>query len=241
MQQYFIHKQIEENGWLALDEGQLRHIRTVMRMKDGERVRIADGSGRVCLGQVVTDGKAVGVQFVSWLDTPMPRPRIVLIQALIKKDKWDWVLQKAAELGVDEIYPLVAKRSVVKAEQEKRERKVERWNTITREACEQSLRSTICTVHAPITLAQAIACLQDINIICYEKETPKHHLVHAIRPDRSICMLIGPEGGFDEAEVRQAKEMGFLSCSLGQRILRAETASMYALSLIDGIREGMDV
>lgn len=236
MQQYFVKQQAEIGTVIAFTEEQQHHIGHVLCMKSGTVVRIVDASGNAFLGKIVFHKEQPMAEIYEQLDNGVQR-EIILCCALIKKEKWEYVLQKAAELGATKILPLVSMRTVVKSNDEKIERKLQRWNKIVLEACEQS-HHTVCTeVLAPIAVKELPEYLVDVNLVAYEKENISKHLKHYVKGNQDMMVIIGPEGGFDPKEIDQMMGMGIQPCSLGRNILRAETAGLYALSVIDALSE----
>ena len=239
MQQYFVKETLELNQLVTLDQQQSFHIAKVMRMKEDDVIVIVDGAKvayEATLQQVGTGCKA---QMTSRLerDNEM-NAQVTVVMALIKKDKWDFFLMKATELGAARIVPFKAKRSVVKSDDEKLEKKKARWMRIVEEAAEQSRRQCVPEVSDPMTLKQLKNVLSDVNLIAYEKESGSGKLLRdVLKSSSSVTIVIGPEGGFEPSEVDELMDMGFECVSLGKRILRAETAACYALSAIDALVE----
>jgi len=159
--------------------------------------------------------------------------RIILAMAMIKKDKWEWLLQKACEFGADTIIPLMTQHCVVKADNEKLERKLQRWNTITLEACEQCKRTSLVKVEAPMTIKELVNQPFTTKVVAYEQAGIEHHLVNQLPPFQDIVVVIGPEGGLAKREVEYLVGHGFMVVNLGERILRAESAGIYALTVLD--------
>ena len=147
------------------------------------------------------------------------------------------IVQKAVELGAFEVIPVVTKRAVVKLDEKKAAKKVQRWNAISEGAAKQSGRSIVPKVHDVLSYAEALeyARQMDVRLIPYEKASGMEvtrQAVETILPGQSVAVFIGPEGGFEEAEVEQAEEAGALPVSLGKRILRTETAGLAVLSVL---------
>lgn len=128
-------------------------------------------------------------------------------------------------------------RTIIKTNDEKEERKLVRWNKIVLEACEQSHQVHRCEVTKPVTIKELSNYFTDINLVAYEKEAVSKHMVQYLKKDAGVMIVIGPEGGFEEKEIDQMMDMGIQPCSLGKRILRAETAGLYALSVLDVFSE----
>ena len=163
--------------------------------------------------------------------------RIYLFQGLPKGDKMELIIQKAVELGVYEIIPVASKRTVVKLDEKKAESKIARWQKIAEAAAKQSGRGVIPQVRNVMNFQEAVRYSKSaqVRMIPYELArdmTKTREVLERIKPGRDAAVFIGPEGGFDEEEVRTAKEEGVIPVTLGRRILRTETAGMAVLSII---------
>lgn len=216
----------------------LVHLKDSLRVQPGERLSFTDDRP-VRYRAEVTDVTAQ--QLVARiLETIQPPPRsspsLILAQALLKGEKMDWVIQKATELGVDRIVPLLAKHTVVKLKEERVEHQVLRWRRITLEAAQQSERWSVPIIEEPSTLAQLFArygnCVSK-NILA-ERSTGNSLTTTPLPggPDNSILLVIGPEGGWDQEELLLAEEHGCRALTVGTRILRAETAALAAVSIV---------
>ena len=232
MQRYFgkiIGRQV------LLDDDDVFHLTRVMRAKVGDKIEVVN-EGVVYVAQI-NRFKPLEIDVVRRLKENNELPNnVVLIASLLKGDKMDLVLQKATELGVSEIVLLETERTVVKFKKDDRELKIERFNKILKEAAEQSRRSVIPHLFRIITFDQLRDIDANVKMIAYEEEAGAtnsfNKIVDSIKPGQKVAVLIGPEGGFAEHEVEIAMHNGYKKVSLGKRILRAETASFYALSVI---------
>ena len=225
MQQYFVDTKLNVNDDVTLRSDIIYHLTKVLRSTN-KTFRLVDINGDVFLCNLVDDkGKVI--------DKLKENNELVInitaIVSLIKQDKFELILQKLTELGVNKIVPFNAKRSVVK--ETKGDKKLIRYKKILEEAAEQSHRNRIPQITNAIDIKDVKDYMSDINLIAYEKEDSgvKSNLM-----GKSITFVIGPEGGFDEDEFNKFKEFGFTSISLGKRILRAETAAIYLTSIIVG-------
>ena len=239
MQQYFVKETLDLNQVVALDTQQSFHIAKVMRMKEDDVIVVVDGAKTAYEATLRKVGNICTAEMTARLerDNEM-NTQVTVVMALIKKDKWDFFLMKATELGAARIVPFKAKRSVVKSDDEKLEKKKQRWMRIVEEAAEQSRRQCVPEVSDPMTLKQLKNVLSEVNLIAYEKDSGSGKLLReALKSSQSVTIVIGPEGGFDPSEVDELMEMGFECVSLGKRILRAETAACYALAAIDALVE----
>ncbi|MEG0313872.1 MAG: 16S rRNA (uracil(1498)-N(3))-methyltransferase [Erysipelotrichaceae bacterium] len=234
MQQYFVNDRLDINIMNNLDKDQAHHIINVMRMKTNDLIRVVDVDSKVFLCKIHISDREVNFEAIEAIkDASIMNIKVTLIQSLIKKDKWDFLLQKTSELGVDCIVPLQSKYCVVKLNDDAN-KKVERWSKICTEAAEQSKRSTLVKVEQPIKLSDISLYKSDLNIIAYEAadiDTNKLSSLLLANPQiKSVTYIVGCEGGFAKEEVEYANSLGFINASLGGRILRAETAAIYLLS-----------
>ncbi len=217
-------------GQHELPEAQAHYISRVLRHVAGDAVQLFDGSGQEYLGELIEVGKkAVRVELREQLAGQAESPlRIHLGQGLSRGERMDWAIQKATELGVSEITPIVSERCEVRLKDERADKRLAHWRQVAISACEQCGRSVLPVIHAPITLAEWQAHVQaELKLVLHPVAAPLES--HA-RP-HSLAFLIGPEGGLSEAEVAQAKAAGFHAARLGPRVLRTETAPVVALAV----------
>lgn len=239
MQQFFAELSNITDGKIFLEGPDVNHIKNVLRMRQGEDIRVSDGGGKtyLCCISGYEEGKAV-LDILKELDTDAELPsKIVLYQGLPKGDKMDWIVQKAVELGVHRVVPFAAKRSIVRLDGRKEQKKQSRWQTIAKGAAEQSGRGIVPEVGHLLTWSEALqeAAGLDVVLIPYELEEGMAETVRVIsniRPGQSVGIFIGPEGGFEDEEIAAAKEMGAHALTLGKRILRTETAGLAVLSIL---------
>ncbi|MEG0752740.1 MAG: 16S rRNA (uracil(1498)-N(3))-methyltransferase [Angelakisella sp.] len=212
-----------------------RHISKALRCKVGEELVACDGMGNDYQCRIADMGDTTVTLTVlsSAPSRSEPPVSIRLFQALPKADKLELIVQKAVELGVTTITPVLTERCVSRPDGKAMEKKLERLNRISLEAAKQSGRGVIPQVTALLSLREALAEMKQAQeaILFYENATAPLGTVLAERP-RTISLLIGAEGGFSEAEVAEATAAGLHVCTMGSRILRCETAPMYALSAI---------
>ena len=217
-------------GQHELPEAQAHYIGRVLRHAAGDAVQLFDGSGQEYLGELIEVGKkAVRVELREQLAGQAESPlRIHLGQGLSRGERMDWAIQKATELGVGEITPIVSERCEVRLKDERADKRLAHWRQVAISACEQCGRSVLPVIHAPIILAEWQAHVQaELKLVLHPVAAPLES--HA-RP-HSLAFLIGPEGGLSEAEVAQAKAAGFHAARLGPRVLRTETAPVVALAV----------
>lgn len=238
MYQFFVEDaQISEKD-VIIEGSDVNHIKNVLRMKCGEKIRISSASGRnFCCELAELSGEIVRADIIEELeeDTELPN-KIYLFQGLPKNDKMELIVQKAVELGVHEIIPVAMKNCVVKLDEKKSTSKVNRWQEIAKSAAKQSKRSLIPTVAMPLSYKLAVERAKELDIVLvpYENERgmqATREVLAAIEPGKSIGIFIGPEGGFDMTEIEIVKEGAHL-ISLGNRILRTETAGLATLAML---------
>lgn len=216
----------------------LRHLRDSLRLHPGDFLILNDGCGsryRVEVTQITS--QAIDSRIIDRQTEPSQRtPPIVLGQALIKGDKMDWVIQKATELGVATIVPLHSAHGVIKPNPERLEHQRSRWERIARDAAQQSERWTLPTIADPVDLAEICRQYASAPLKGILTERSSGPSLAAIQlpanPEQPIVLLVGPEGGWAPEEHRLAQEQGFIPLTLGPRILRAETATIAALSIL---------
>ena len=232
MQRYFVT--IEDNQVL-LDDLDVHHITHVMRMTKGDNLELVFDQ-KLYLG-VISSINPLKVEIVKELSTDVELDSVVtIIFALSKSDKNDFVIQKATELGVKRIIFVPTKRSIVKMDKNDFDKKMTRYEKISKEAAEQCHRLVIPDIlyHSSIDKLP----LSDINLVAYEEVAGNTtQSFDEINRNKSVSVFIGPEGGFDEQEIALLKDKGFTTISLGKRILRCETAAVYALSVISYLLE----
>lgn len=232
MQRYFCNSNNDE---FILSKEDSYHITKVMRYVCGDKIEIVDNrtlykAEITCLAPLVVAKKLEKVTTVS------NEINVTIAQSLVNEQKMDYILQKGTELGACKFIPLVTTRSVVKVNN-KIDKKVERWNTIVKEASEQSKRLDIPIVVTPYTIKELCTLDYDYKILCSVNEMSKNikTVLSNIAESDRILIVIGPEGGFTSEEEKQLINSGFVSVSLGNRVLRTETASLFALSVINYI------
>lgn len=218
----------------------VNHIKNVLRMKQGDEILICNGQGKdyYCIINKVSEEKIVAqINSVKDTDTEL-KSKITLFQGIPKKDKFELIIQKAVELGVAEIVPVMTSRVVVKLDDErKEEKKRQRWQAIAMEAAKQSGRGVVPTIQPVHSFFDAIKLLskKDLALIPYEKANDMNYtrdILSKIKNYSSIGVFIGPEGGFDEEEIKVAMENNIKPITLGRRILRTETAGLAILSMM---------
>jgi 16S rRNA (uracil1498-N3)-methyltransferase len=208
----------------------------VLRAKAGDTVQLLDGGGKVYTVTVATLERRSAAGTITAVDSALPEPgvTVTLYQCALKADKLEWVWQKATELGATTLVPVISSRAVVRPTAAL-ERRRPRWESIVREAAEQSGRGTLPTVAASADLATILQDAPGLRLLAWEEGAAHPSLIHALGqaelPVRAVSLLIGPEGGLSAEEVTQAETAGWQTVTLGPRILRAETAAVAALAI----------
>ena len=225
---------------ITITGSDVNHIKNVLRMERGEELMVCDGTGMqyTCQIEEFPAGEVKLSVLTAEKAATELTVRLKLYQGLPKKDKMELIIQKAVELGAAEIIPVMTKRCIVKLEDDKKEtKKLERWQAIAESAAKQSGRGIIPTVCRVMNYKEAVmaAASEGMALIPYEMEEGMKSLKEAAakaREQQVISVFIGPEGGFEEAEVEFAKENNVMPVSLGKRILRTETAGFTTLAIL---------
>ncbi|KAB2338609.1 16S rRNA (uracil(1498)-N(3))-methyltransferase [Cytobacillus depressus] len=241
MQRYFVNQSAIDNYFTITDDD-YHHIVRVMRMKEGDNLICVDPMKKsaVCSIAEITSEKVIA-EVVKWEEESPELPiNITIVSGLPKGDKLEWIIQKGTELGAYRFIPFISARSVVKWDEKKGAKKLERWQKIAKEAAEQSHRTNLPEVITPQNMKALIKIAEDYDykLIAFEEEAKQgekselYKTLANIKQSQSLMIVFGPEGGLTEQEVSLLKENGFHACGLGPRILRTETAPLYALSAV---------
>ena len=218
-----------------------QHILRVMRMKQGDRIICCDGTRTALCELKDFTNESVTAVVVKWLEERRELPVFVAIaQGLPKADKLEFVIQKGTEMGASEFIVFSARRSIVKWDKEKAEKKLKRLEKIAKEAAEQSHRTCLPKLGFSPSFAQLAEESDrfDLTLVAYEEAakngeaTALKKALTFLRPGQSVLFVTGPEGGFSDEEVSMLQRKGFIVCGLGPRILRAETAPLYFLAAV---------
>jgi len=242
LQRYFIEDTDWINNEIVIEGNDAHHILRVMRHKTGDKIicNHPDGKAAVCTITDTEKNKVVA-EVQKWLDRSAEIPvKVTIVQGLPKGDKMDLILQKGTELGASAFIPLIAERTVVVWDEKKADKKVKRYKKIVKEASEQSHRNLVPTIYNPMNIADLIteSTGYDLKIFAYEEEAKVDDyrsfgtIIKQLNEGERLIICIGPEGGFSENEASILKENDFQPVRLGPRILRTETAPLYALASI---------
>jgi len=233
MQRYFC--KMNEDKTFLLNQDDSYHIIKVMRMKINDKIEIVD-SNKCYLSEIVDikDSVVTAKMVEEIIENNENSIKVSIVQSLVKEQKMDFILQKSTELGVSEIIPYNASRSVIKLDG-KENKKIERWQKIVKEASEQSKRVDIPVVRHPLSINELCKLDNyDVKLLCTTRENTKNikNVLSNIDSDVTMLVVVGPEGGFTEEEENKMIEHGFITVSLGSTILRTETVSLFIMSII---------
>lgn len=229
MQRYFA-KNIEDNK-ITLSNSDIHHIKNVMRMKENDKVEVVYNKKTYLCN--LDNNLELHIKSIINEDKELPK-EIIAIIGLVKEQKMDLVLQKLTELGVSKIIPVNMERSIVKLDTKKEDKKLIRWNTICKEASEQSKRNTIPTITNVINFKDIINIEADLKLCCSVSE--KDNIISNYISNNnynSVSFVIGPEGGLTPKEETYLKENNYNLVSLGSLVFRMETACIYMASILN--------
>jgi 16S rRNA (uracil1498-N3)-methyltransferase len=243
----YLEQDLSAAASLALGEDQARHLVQVLRLKPGARVRVFNGrDGEWTAAVIETGRRGVRLRVGEQLRAQTPTSDLALQFSPLKRQATDWLVEKATELGVGVLQPVVAKRTVAETV------RLDRLRAIVRQASEQTERLDLPDVRAPVPLARAVDSWPPGRVLIFADEAgdnaakpwggekgrgaPLFEALGALQKGASLSLLIGPEGGFDPEERRMLRGLSFVApVSLGPRILRAETAAVAALAVIQAV------
>ena len=226
----FVDQHFAVNKKIILEKSSTHHLLKVLRKKEGDEIILFDGKGYSCLGVISSLNKSqLELEIIELFDKTLRSGiKISLGQSLIKSDPLNFIIQKATELGVASFYPLITDRSVIKLKMTKN--RALKWSLIARGACEQCGENWLPIIENPMKLDKwAEVEKSKIKIVLYPHANNK---ISDLDYKDSVSLAIGPEGDFTEYEVDSLIEKGFIPVTIGQRILRAETAAISAISSV---------
>lgn len=213
------------------------HIARVLRLRTGAPLIVFDGNGGEYRAEIVSlDGEIVTVKVGEHIHGTAESPlKITLTQGISRSERMDWALQKATELGVKAIAPVLTARSVVRLDDKQSAKKQEHWRNIVIGACEQSGRNRVPEVFAPVSLRAHFAKSAKEGLRLVLSPSAPASLAGLTSMPSKVELLIGPEGGLDDDELHQAEAAGYMPVRLGPRVLRTETAAVTALSVLQAM------
>ena len=219
------------------DRQELHHIRDVLRLGVGDRVACFDGKGREYEGVIARSApKGVVVRVERVVERAEDAVQPWLAQGLLKADRFEWVVQKATELGIVRLSPLVTRHTVVRVSAEQREQKRQRWQRIAQEAAKQCRRAVIPAIDAPEPMETVLQAMEGADLVLLPTlavtAIPLSEMLKTSQQPKRVGVLIGPEGDFSKEEVALAQRYGARPVSLGPRTLRSETAAVSTLAIL---------
>ena len=229
---------ITVNSTLELDADRARYLGRTLRLRVGNRITVFDGQGSEFVATIEAFGRSsVTLRVDEETDAVTEsRLRLHLVQGISRGERMDFVVQKATELGVKRITPVLTEHGVVKLDAKRARKRCEHWQKVAASACEQCGRVRLPLIDAPIALKHWFGNKTrqgDTELILKPgAETP---LARIVVPETKACVLIGPEGGFSDSEFEDAAIAGFQAVSLGPRVLRTETAAVAALAVMQSL------
>ncbi len=217
---------------LELDERACKHLLQVLRLETGHPLIIFNGQGGEYTAKLIqTNKRTAHVELLTYVDIQRETQTYIhLAQCVSKGDRFEFAIQKAVELGVKEITPVISLRSQLKLNHERKDKKQHHWQQIIISACEQSGRTQTVKLNETVTLPDFIHATHQGTCLILEPEAKT--AFSTLRPASAFTVLVGPEGGFDEQEIKQAESKNFNSIRLGKQILRTETAPITALAAL---------
>ena len=240
MYRFFVEPEQVGEKEITITGSDVNHIKNVLRMKPEETILISSGENLeyTCYIRELKEEEIIAhIMYVQESGYELPS-RLYLFQGLPKSDKMELIIQKAVELGVHEIIPVASKRAVVKLDEKKEEKKRTRWQAISESAAKQSKRMYVPEVRKVMSFSQAVEYAGQLDVVLVPYELAKgmgetREIIGQIKKGQSVGIFIGPEGGFEEAEVELAVEKANAKAiTLGKRILRTETAGLTVLSIL---------
>ena len=239
MQHFFVVPDQVRDGYIEITGSDVNHMKNVLRMKTGEQLEISDGNNKKYLCEIESlEADKVTARILEEREAENELPsKLYLFQGLPKSDKMELIIQKAVELGAWEVIPVATKRAVVKLDQKKAAKKRERWSGISESAAKQAGRNVIPEIKQVMNFQEALSYAKSLDVLLIPYELAEGmqatiERIQAIQPGQSVGIFIGPEGGFEQEEVKLAMEAGAYPITLGRRILRTETAGMTMLSVL---------
>ncbi len=228
----YVAAALNVGGRLELDEAAAHYVRSVLRLKQDQQIVLFNGQGGEYLARFSeVSRKTVRVEIEQFIDRDVESPmQINLGLGISRGDRMDWAVQKAVELGVTQLTPLVTERCVIKFSDDKKQQRLQHWQHIVQHAAEQSGRTCLPALTEIATLPNWVAGQQGFRVFLdpYADQT----LADLVPENQQITLLSGPEGGFSEQERQIAKAAGFVPVRMGARILRTETAVLSALTAV---------
>ncbi|MGQ0618642.1 MAG: 16S rRNA (uracil(1498)-N(3))-methyltransferase [Panacagrimonas sp.] len=237
MTRVYLDARLDSGLRLPLPEAAFRHLIQVLRMESGDTLRVFDGRGKEFEARLDSISRREAWLLLADAITPTAESalHLTLAQSLSKGERMDYSLQKAVELGVAAIQPLLTARSVVRLDAERSDRKLDHWQGVIVSACEQCGRATLPTLQPTIRHADWLAQGGLSGALRLTLDPQAELGLRDLQPEKQIVLMVGPEGGLSADELAQARAAGFTGIRLGPRVLRTETAGVAALAAIQAL------
>lgn len=237
MYNFFVNAASRQQNSFIISGSDYNHIKNVLRMTEGESLLVScEGVSHLCrLAGFMGDSAVADIIEENYKNSEL-KVKLYLFQGLPKSDKMELIIQKTVELGVSAVIPVEMNRCVVKLDPKKKKSKTERWQAIAESAAKQSKRNIVPEIYEPMSFNEALELAKklDVMLIPYENErgmVATREALEQLNMGQSVGIFIGPEGGFEESEIARAAGSGGKTVSLGERILRTETAAITAVGM----------
>jgi len=232
----YVDALLESGRLVTLGTQAAQHVTKVLRLREGATLTVFNGRGGEYQATLRIAGREVGVELGEHRAVDRESPlRLILLQALARGERMDFVIQKATELGAHRIIPVAAARSVVQLDADRGDKRTHHWQAVAAAACEQSGRNTLPIIDPPLSFEAALSAVTQVDcrlVLVPEATTSLAGSLTPRKPKQEVAVLVGPEGGLEETEVERALEVGFQAVQLGPRVLRTETAGLAALAAL---------
>lgn len=235
MQLFYNPNLDEKDSAFSFDSNESKHIIKVLRKKNGDELNITNGKGVLFNAKIISDNLKKCEVLINSYKKMYPRAhKLHLVVAPTKmNDRYEWFLEKATEIGVDEITPLICARS------ERKIVKIERMQRVIEAAMKQSLQTYLPKLNKPITFSEFMdQPTNGLKFIAHCEDTERHELKRRVAADQDVTILIGPEGDFTLSEIKKAFNTGYLPVAMGKTRLRTETAALVACTIVASINNG---
>ena len=239
MRHFFIDPSAATSSLVTIQQSEAHHIKNVLRLRPGDRIKLFDGTGFEYEAVIrKMSAEKVDVEILGRIRATLQSGvKIMVAQAFLKEKKMDDLVRKLCELGVAKWAPFFSQRSIARPDASRLAGRTRRWHRIATEALKQCRRIDLPDIAGPLSFKEVLDLSKtcDLNIVFWENEsTPLDSGIESSRkhPIRKILLMLGPEGGFTQQEIEMAEHSGFVVAGLGPRILRAETATLAAVTLV---------
>lgn len=225
---------LTENSEVELDSSSAHHIANVLRMKQGDPVRLFNGDGKFYSGVLSQTSKKHVSAFIESSEQAFSESKLHthLGQVMSRGDRMDYAIQKSTEMGVNEITPLMSERCELKLKNDRENKRLAHWQQVAISAAEQCGRATVPVIHPVSTLEEWLNTQKDqgLSLVFHHRDTQNLSQIQPV--PTHVNLLIGPEGGLSAEEIEQAKQANFIACTFGPRVMRTETAPVACLSVL---------